>query len=43
VDSRGLSPTLYEKEAVRIVSWDADQWLSYDDADTLNTNILLYT
>jgi len=34
VKERGLTPVLWEKETVKVVHWD-DQWLSYDDAETL--------
>lgn len=34
VDDKDLSPELWKDETVKVVHWD-DQWLSYDDADTL--------
>ncbi|OBT56197.1 hypothetical protein VE04_02873 [Pseudogymnoascus sp. 24MN13] len=34
VKEKGLKPVLWEKEMVKMVHWD-DQWLTYDDADTL--------
>lgn len=34
VADKDLKPKLYEKEAVKVVHWD-DQWLSYDDGETL--------
>lgn len=30
---KNLKPKLYEKEAVKVATWD-DQWVAYDDADT---------
>nr|AIT18909.1 chitinase [Hirsutella thompsonii] len=32
---KGANSTFYEKEAVQVVTWDRDQWLSWDDARTI--------
>ncbi|OLN85019.1 Killer toxin subunits alpha/beta 4 [Colletotrichum chlorophyti] len=34
VKEKGLEPKSWEKETVKMLHWD-DQWLTYDDADTL--------
>lgn len=31
----GATVTFDEKEAVKIVTWDTNQWVSWDDAQTL--------
>ncbi|OHW99326.1 glycoside hydrolase family 18 protein [Colletotrichum incanum] len=31
----GGKQTFYEKDAVQVVTWDTDQWVSWDDAKTL--------
>lgn len=33
IDVKNLSPALYEKAAVKVISWD-NQWVAYDDPDT---------
>ncbi|CAG8236650.1 unnamed protein product [Penicillium salamii] len=35
----GATVTLDEAAAVKIVTWDTDQWVSYDDAETMKTKI----
>lgn len=35
----GATVTLDEAAAVKIVTWDSDQWVSYDDAETMKTKI----
>ncbi|KAM7224443.1 family 18 glycosyl hydrolase [Rhypophila decipiens] len=34
VASKGLTPTLDEEAGVKILTWDGNQWLTYDDVDT---------
>lgn len=34
VAEKGLQPVLYKDAAVKVVIWD-DQWLAYDDEETL--------
>jgi len=34
VEERGLTPKLYEQEAVKFITWD-NQWVGFDDEDTL--------
>jgi GH18 family chitinase len=34
ITSRGVAPTLDAEAAVKILTWDNDQWLAYDDGDT---------
>lgn len=34
VEKHGVTPKLYEKEAVKVATW-GDQWVSYDDEETL--------
>jgi hypothetical protein len=34
VQKHGVTPVLYEKEAVKVAAW-GDQWVAYDDKDTL--------
>jgi chitinase len=31
----GAKPTLYKDAAVKVLTFDQDQWVAYDDADTL--------
>lgn len=33
--ANGGTQTFYESEAVQVVTWDNDQWVSWDDARTL--------
>jgi GH18 family chitinase len=33
IEEKGLTPTLYQKEAVKIITWD-DQYIAYNDVDT---------
>lgn len=35
----GAKVTLDAAAAVKIVTWDDDQWVSYDDAETMKTKI----
>lgn len=35
----GATVTTDETAAVQIVTWDQDQWVSYDDADTLRMKL----
>jgi len=35
----GANVTLDAAAAVKIVTWDTDQWVSYDDAETMKTKI----
>lgn len=35
----GAKVTLDTAAAVKIVTWDKDQWVSYDDAETMKTKI----
>ena len=37
--ANGATVTLDETAAVQIVTWDTDQWVSYDDATTLKMKI----
>jgi chitinase len=34
IASKNLKPTLLEKEAVKTITWDTTQWVSFDDGDT---------
>lgn len=34
IRDKGIEPILDEKAGVKYMSWDSDQWVSYDDADT---------
>ncbi|OAL56200.1 glycoside hydrolase [Pyrenochaeta sp. DS3sAY3a] len=34
IASKNLKPTLLEKEAVKTLTWDSTQWVSFDDEDT---------
>jgi chitinase len=34
IKEKGLTPTLYEKEAVKVVHW-GNQWVAFDDKETL--------
>lgn len=34
IDSQGLSPVVDEDAMVKWVTWNSDQWVSFDDADT---------
>ncbi|KAG2000885.1 hypothetical protein GB937_010731, partial [Aspergillus fischeri] len=38
IKQHSLTPRLFEKEAVKLITW-GDQWVAYDDADTLETKI----
>ncbi len=35
----GATVTLDDAAAIKIVTWDNDQWVSYDDKDTMATKI----
>jgi chitinase len=35
----GATVTMDEKAAVKIVTWDSNQWVSYDDAQTLKIKL----
>lgn len=37
--AQGATVTLDAAAAVKIVTWDTDQWVSYDDAETMKTKI----
>ncbi|PYH81904.1 chitinase [Aspergillus uvarum CBS 121591] len=39
VIAAGATVTLDEAAAVKIVTWDTDQWVSYDDAETMKMKI----
>lgn len=39
VIASGATVTLDAAAAVKIVTWDTDQWVSYDDAETMKTKI----
>lgn len=34
IDDQNLTSTLYKDAAVKTITWDTDQWVSYDDEDT---------
>lgn len=34
IDENGLTPTLYSDAAVKVITWNGDQWVSFDDQDT---------
>lgn len=34
ISEYGLTPQLYEDAAVKVITWNDDQWVSYDDEDT---------
>ncbi|KAL4962959.1 glycoside hydrolase family 18 protein [Aspergillus stella-maris] len=34
ISDNSLKPTLYKKEAVKLITWNNDQWVTYDDEDT---------
>ncbi|KAL4973055.1 carbohydrate-binding module family 18 [Aspergillus desertorum] len=34
IQQNSLNATLYEDAAVKIITWDTDQWVSFDDGDT---------
>lgn len=34
IKDQGLTPTLYKDAAVKTITWNNDQWVSYDDEDT---------
>ncbi|KAF2222118.1 hypothetical protein BDZ85DRAFT_239225 [Elsinoe ampelina] len=36
IDEKGLEPTYDEPSGVKWINWDNDQWVSYDDEQTLN-------
>jgi chitinase len=35
IDEKKLTPTFDQKAGVKWITWDSNQWVSYDDADTL--------
>lgn len=39
LDRPGTTSTLDVEAAVMIANWDGDQWVSYDNADTLRTKV----
>ncbi|KAJ5720929.1 glycoside hydrolase family 18 protein [Penicillium malachiteum] len=34
ISDQNLTPTLYKDAAVKTITWDGDQWVSYDDEET---------
>lgn len=36
---RGLTPVYDKEAAVKYMTWDDDQWISYDDADTFKDKV----
>lgn len=38
IDAKNLKPTLDKNAGVKWITWDSDQWVSYDDADTLKVS-----
>ncbi|KAF7165321.1 hypothetical protein CNMCM5623_009526 [Aspergillus felis] len=34
ISDNNLTPTLYTDAAVKVINWNGDQWVSYDDEDT---------
>lgn len=34
INNKDVTPTLYKDAAVKTLTWDNDQWVSYDDEDT---------
>ncbi|KAJ5151461.1 uncharacterized protein N7482_010713 [Penicillium canariense] len=38
IDDRGLTPTLYKEAGVKVAHWD-DQWVAYDDEETLQLKV----
>ncbi|KAE8150988.1 hypothetical protein BDV25DRAFT_129159 [Aspergillus avenaceus] len=34
IDDKDITPTLYKDAAVKTITWNTDQWVSYDDEDT---------
>lgn len=39
ISANKLTPVLDKTAAVKYMSWDTDQWVSYDDADTLKMKV----
>lgn len=39
ISNNDLSPVLDEDAAVKYITWDSDQWVSYDDADTFELKL----
>jgi hypothetical protein len=35
IAQKKVTPTLVEKDAIKYITWDSDQWVSYDDDETL--------
>lgn len=35
IAQKKITPTLVEKDAIKYITWDSDQWVSYDDDETL--------
>jgi chitinase len=35
VSEHKITPTLVKKDAIKYITWDSDQWVSYDDEETL--------
>lgn len=38
IDDKNLKPTVDKNAGVKWITWDSDQWVSYDDADTLKVS-----
>lgn len=38
IDEKGLTPTLYKEAGVKVAHWD-NQWVAYDDEDTLKLKV----
>ncbi|KAJ5999011.1 hypothetical protein N7451_006821 [Penicillium sp. IBT 35674x] len=38
IDEKGLTPTLYKEAGVKVAHWD-DQWVAYDDEETLQLKV----
>lgn len=39
IKSKGLTPILDSTAAIKYITWDSNQWVSYDDADTLKLKV----
>ncbi|PYI27235.1 glycoside hydrolase [Aspergillus indologenus CBS 114.80] len=40
-NATGTRVTLYKEDAVKVLTWDKDQWVSYDDTETLKLKLEL--